>query len=322
MKKLKLPEFNSLSTYKLKRHSASVLVSLARYAFLIAIGYVVLIQLIYMCSYAFRVPEDVNDASVVWVPKTFTLQNFGVAIEALEYFGTLINTVTVQVLSGLIEVFTCSIAAYGFARYNFKGKKIFFSIVILMILVPPQMTAVSMSLNYAYFDLFGILNGIGKIIGTDIRPNLLNSGMVFWLPSLFGVGLRSGLFIFIYNQFFKGLPKELEEAAYIDGANAFTTFMRVVLPSSGVAFLTVTIFSVVWHWNDYYLSILYLNDNQPLSVSLSKLASSIYNMSGYGSNSVAYSMAACLLYILPIVIMYLLLQRKFIASIDRVGIVG
>jgi len=322
MKKLKLPELNSLSTYKLKHRAVDILVSLARYAFLIAIGYVVLIQLIYMCSYAFRVPEDVNDASVVWVPKVFTLSNFKVVIDALEYFSTFFNTVTVQVLSGLIEVFTCSIAAYGFARHNFKGKKFFFSIVILMILIPPQMTAVSMSLNYAYFDLFGILNGIGKLIGTDIRPNLLNSGMVFWLPSIFGVGLRSGLFIFIYNQFFKGLPKELEEAAYIDGANAFTTFIRVVLPSSGVAFLTVSIFSVVWHWNDYYLSILYLNDNQPLSVSLSKLASSIYNMSGYGSNSVAYSMAACLLYILPVIVMYLLLQRKFIASIDRVGIVG
>ena len=138
MKKLKLPEFNSLSTYKIKRRGIDVLVSLARYAFLIAIGYVVLIQLIYMCSYAFRVPEDVNDASVVWVPKTFTLENFNVAIEALDYFGTLINTITVQVISGLIEVFTCSIAAYGFARYNFKGKKIFFSIVILMILVPPH----------------------------------------------------------------------------------------------------------------------------------------------------------------------------------------
>mgnify|MGYP002514550903 CR=1 FL=1 len=98
--------------------------------------------------------------------------------------------------------------------------------------------------------------------------------------------------------------------------------LSVIIPSSTVPIITVTMFAVVWHWNDYYLSILYLNDNQPLSVSLSKLASSIYNMSGYGSNSVAYSMAACLLYILPIVIMYLLLQRKFIASIDRVGIVG
>lgn len=322
MKRIKLPEFTPKTQYQIKRHGTEVLVSVMRYAFLIAIGYVVLIQLIYMCSYAFRIPEETKDASVVWVPKTFTLNNFKVAIEALDYFKSFFNTVVVQVLSGLIEVFTCSVAAYGFARYNFKGKKVFFAIVILMILVPPQMTAVSMSLNYAYFDLFGILGGIGKLIGRDIRPNLLNSGMVFWLPSMFGVGLRSGLFIFIYNQFFKNLPKELEEAAYIDGANAFTTFMRVVVPSSGVAFLTVTIFSVVWHWNDYYLSILYLNDNQPLSVSLSKLASSIYNMSGYGSDSLTYSMAACLLYVLPIIVMYLLLQRKFIASIDRVGIVG
>ncbi len=319
MKKI---EITPRTRYRLKRKTADVIVSVMRYAFLIAIGYVVLIQLIYMCSYAFRVPDEVNDASVVWVPKSFTLANFKVALEALDYFKAFFNTVTVQILSGLIEVFTCSVAAYGFARYSFKGKKILFAVVILMILVPPQMTAVSMSLDYAYFDLFGILNGIGKLIGRDIRPNLLNSGMVFWLPSLFGVGLRSGLFIFIYHQFFKGLPKELEEAAYIDGANAFTTFMRVVLPSSGVAFLTVTIFSVVWHWNDYYLSILYLNDNQPLSVSLSKLASSIYNMSGYGSDSLTYSMAACILYILPVIILYLLLQRKFIASIDRVGIVG
>ncbi|MBE6727413.1 MAG: carbohydrate ABC transporter permease [Ruminococcaceae bacterium] len=322
MKKLKLPDLKVKSTYQLKRKGVSAVVSVMRYAFLIAIGYVVLIQLIYMCSYAFRITDEVNDASVVWVPKTYTLENFKVALEALQYFKVLINTLGVQVLGGLIEVFTCSVAAYGFARYNFRGKKFFFAIVILMILVPPQMTAVSMSLNYAYFDLFGILEFIGNLIGKEIRPNLLNSGMVFWMPSLFGVGLRSGLFIFIYNQFFKGLPKELEEAAYIDGANAFTTFIRVVLPSSGVAFLTVTIFSVVWHWNDYYLSILYLNDNQPLSVSLSKLASSIYNMSGYGSNSISYSMAACILYILPVIVMYLLLQRKFIASIDRVGIVG
>ncbi len=315
-------EVTPKTRYQLKRKAAAALVSVMRYAFLIAIGYVVLIQLIYMCSYAFRAPEEVTDASVVWVPKTFTLANFKVTFEALDYLKALLNTVSVQIVSGLIEVFTCSVAAYGFARYNFKGKKIFFAIVILMILVPPQMTAVSMSLDYAYFDLFGILNGIGKLIGHDIRPNLLNSGMVFWLPSLFGVGLRSGLFIFIYHQFFKGLPKELEEAAYIDGANAFTTFLRVVLPSSGVAFLTVSIFSVVWHWNDYYLSILYLDDNQPLSVSLSKLASSIFNMSGYGSDSLTYSMAACLLYILPVILLYLLLQRKFIASIDRVGIVG
>jgi len=326
MKKLKLPELNSLSTYKLKHRAVDILVSLARYAFLIAIGYVVLIQLIYMCSYAFRVPEDVNDASVVWVPKVFTLSNFKVVIDALEYFSTFFNTVTVQVLSGLIEVFTCSIAAYGFARHNFKGKKFFFSIVILMILIPPQMTAVSMSLNYAYFDLFGILNGIGKLIGTDIRPNLLNSGMVFWLPSIFGVGLRSGIMIFIYIQFFKGLPKELEEAAWIDGAGPIKTFLRIAVPSSGVVFLTVSIFSIVWHWNDYYLAAMYMTNNQPLAVALANLPSLLASlgMSTGIMNTVSGSviMACCLMFITPVLIMYVILQRKFVKSIDRVGITG
>ena len=279
MKKIEFPEINAKTKYQLKLKSIDFAVSFMRYAFLIAIGYVVIIQLIYMCSYAFRITDEVNDASIVWVPKTLTLKNFDIAIEALDYFKKLISTISVQILSGLIEVFTCSVAAYGFARYNFRFKKFFFAFVIIMILVPPQMTAVSMSLNYAHFDLFGILNLLGKLFGTELRPNLLNSGMVFWIPSLFGVGLRSGLFVFIYNQFFKGLPKELEEAAYIDGANAFITFLRVVLPSSGVAFLTVSIFSVVWHWNDYYLSILYLNENFPLSFSLSLISASICNFS-------------------------------------------
>ena len=95
-----------------------------------------------------------------------------------------------------------------------------------------------------------------------------------------------------------------------------------MVPSSGVAFLTVTIFSVVWHWNEYYQSVLFLTDNYPLSVALSKLDSSIFGMSGYGSGSLSYTMAACVLYILPLFIMYIILQRKFISSIDRVGIVG
>ncbi len=180
-----------------------------------------------------------------------------------------------------------------------------------------------MSLNFAHFDVFGILGLIGNIIGKDIRPNLLDTGFTFWLPSLFGVGLRSGLFVFIYRQFFKGLPKELEEAAYIDGASALTTYIRVILPSSGVAMLTVSIFSIVWHWNDYYLSVLYFSSNYPLSVMLDQINNNIFNTTGIlagGADGAA--MAGVFLFILPPLIMYMILQRKFIASIDRVGIVG
>ena len=319
MKKI---NFNKPSRYELEQSGTRLASSLIRYAFLIAIAYVVIVQLVYILSFALRSPDEVYDASIVWVQKTFTLQNFKTAFKALYYMKTVSTTLGIQVLSGLIEVFTCSVAAYGFARFNFRGKNAMFVIVLIMILVPPQMTAVSMSLNYAHFDFFGILNLLGNIFEKELRPNLLNTGFVFWLPSAFGVGLRSGLFIFIYRQFFKGLPKELEEAASIDGANAFTTFSRVVLPSSGVAFLTVAIFSVVWHWNDYYLSVLYFVEDFPLSVSLAQLGNSMYLMGGAFNSSLAVNMAACTLYILPVLIMYFILQRKFISSIDRVGIVG
>jgi murein DD-endopeptidase MepM/ murein hydrolase activator NlpD len=133
----------------------------------------------------------------------------------------------VQVLSGLIEVFSCSLVAYGIARFRFKGRNLIFFLAIAMIMIPPQMTAVPMSLNFAHFDVFGILGLIGNIIGKDIRPNLLDTGFTFWLPSLFGVGLRSGLFVFIYRQFFKVLPKELEEAAGREEAQYETMKSRI-----------------------------------------------------------------------------------------------
>ena len=324
LKKTKGPDVDK-STQKLmfKYRATKFLVSFFRYAFLICIGYIIIMQLLFVVSYAFRPESQIDDPSVIWIPKSLTLDNFKIAIDAMDYFRALGTTLSVQVLSGLIEVFSCSLVAYGLARFNFKGKGIIFFLVIVMIMIPPQMTAVPMSLNFAHFDVFGILKLIGGIIGKDIRPNLLDTGFTFWLPALFGVGLRSGLFVFIYRQFFKGLPKELEEAAYIDGANPLVAYIRVILPSSGVAMLTVAIFSIVWHWNDYYLSILYFSSNYPLSVMLDQINSNIFNNTGIlagGADGAA--MAAVLLFIVPPLVMYMILQRKFIASIDRVGIVG
>lgn len=313
----------STKNLMLKYKATKFLVSFFRYAFLICIGYIIIMQLLFVVSYAFRPESQIDDPSVIWVPKSLTLDNFKIAIDAMDYYRALGTTLSVQVLSGIIEVFSCSLVAYGLARFNFKGRGIIFFLVIVMIMIPPQMTAVPMSLNFAHFDVFGILGLIGNIIGKDIRPNLLDTGFTFWLPALFGVGLRSGLFVFIYRQFFKGLPKELEEAAYIDGANPLVAYIRVILPSSGVAMLTVSIFSIVWHWNDYYLSILYFSSNYPLSVMLDQINSNIFNNTGIlagGADGAA--MAAVFLFILPPLVMYMILQRKFIASIDRVGIVG
>lgn len=291
-----------------------------RYLFLISVSYIIVFQLAYMISYAFRPSSEMYDASVVWVTKNWSLENFKVALSSLNYLKSFFITLVYQILSGLIQVITCAIPAYGFARFKFKGKNILFACVLITILVPQQMIAVPMSLNYSHFDFFGIIGLVSRLFKTEIRPNLLETGFVFWLPSLFGAGLRSGLFIFIYQQFFRSLPKELEEAAALDGANAFSTFTRIIIPSSGVAMLTVTIFSIVWHWNDYYYSIIYFNENYPLAVKLSQLTATLATSLTEDNRGVR--MAGCLLFILPILILYVFLQRNFIKSIDRVGIVG
>jgi multiple sugar transport system permease protein len=220
-------------------------------------------------------------------------------------------------VSAFIEVMVCAVIAYGFARFEFKEKNIVFFLVLITIIVPVQMLIIPMYINYSHFDILGIAKFfIDTFHLPDFRPSIVNTGLTFWLPSLFGVGVRSGLFIFIYRKFFEGLPRELEEAAYVDGAGPLRTFISVILPSSGVVFLTVTIFSTIWHWNESYMSDMYNKLNPPLAVKLDYVRNELQK------DSRSAAMAACLLFVLPMLIMYMILQRKFVQSIDRVGIVG
>lgn len=303
-------------------------VGIIRWVFLLSISYILLYPMLYMLSSAFRAPEDFIDPTVVWVSKNFSVKNFVIAFKALDYLKTFWSTFKIEIVSAFIEIVMCSITAYGLARFDFKEKKLLMGMLIATILIPTQMIMVPLMVNMRYLDVFGILGAISKLVGTELRPNLLNTPWAFYLPSIFAVGLKAGLFTYMYVQFFKGLPKELEEAASIDGAGPVKTFLTIVVPSSGTIFLTVTIFSIIWHWNDTYLSSLFLSGDYPLSVQLSR----IFTILGAGIDGVQYGkynrstigivMAACLLVILPMLIMYCILQKRFIKSIDRVGIVG
>ena len=121
----------------------------------------------------------------------------------------------------------------------------------------------------------------------------------------------------------QGLPGELEEAAWIDGAGLFKTFFSIAVPSSSVVFTTVTIFALVWHWNDYYLAIMYLSDNFPLAVKIYDIKNLLTVQKIWdGYPAISTKCAACFMFILPLLLVYLVLQRKFVKSIDRVGITG
>lgn len=294
-----------------------------RMAMLISIGYLVLYPVIYMISASVKPVSAYLDPSIVFVPKDTTFEYYELAVKTTDYFNSLKSTIGYELVSALLGIMICSFIAYGLARFEFKGKGIFNFLLILSILVPSQMIIIPMMMNYSQLDLLGILGLFDKLTGIDLRVNILNTPLTFYLPSILGVGLRSGIIIYIYIQFFKGLPKELEEAAWIDGAGLFRTFFSIALPSSSVVFTTVSIFSLVWHWNDYYLPVMYLSENFPLAVKIYDIDNLLTIQRVYdGYPAISTKCAACFMFILPVLVVYLFMQRKFVQSIDRVGITG
>lgn len=314
---------NILKRKNYKSKIASLLTMILKFVVLISIGYLVIYPLIYMLSFAFRPYADYLDPSVFWIPKGFDIIHLKNAQKVVDFLPSIKNSIIFEIISAFIEVMTCSIVAYGMARFKFRGKGILTVMLFLMIVVPEQMTIIPKMMNYSNLDFLGIIGLINKIFGSNIRISVLNTGFAFWLPSVFGVGLRSGIIIFIYMQFYKGLPKELEEAAWIDGANLTQTYLKISLPSSSVVLTTVIILSVIWHWNDYYLAVMYTSENFPIAVKIAQIQTGLETI-GYwnGPYHIGARCAACLIFVLPMLIMYIILQRKFVQSIDRVGITG
>ena len=323
--KKSLPKLE-ISKTKAKNSLLKGFVSIFRWVFLLSVGYIILYPLFAMIAFSVMTQEDIVDTSVTWLSKAPSFASYKTAWNILEYPKSFLSTVLVHGISAALEIFSCAIAAYGFSRFEFKGKNILFGLVLLTAIVPVQILVIPLFINYSYFDVLGIMKLFYNITGAEpVYLDLTGTPFTFWLPSLFGVGLRSGIFIFIYRQFFLGLPKELEEASWIDGCGPIKTFFKIVIPSSGVVFLTVTIFSVIWHWNEYYQSVIFFNSNMPLSVKLAGIRSAAYSMEGSGYSELMAGpiiSAGCLLFIAPMLAMFLVLQKKFIQSIDRVGIVG
>lgn len=299
---------------------------------LAGMSFVLIYPLLYMFSMCFRDLVDIYDPSVLWIPRHFTMENVLGAIKAMKYWESLWNTITLDVVSSIMQVFVCAIVGYGFARFKFKGKGLMFGLVLMTIIVPTQTILVSLYGTYRNFDLFGILsvyNWFGKtFMGEAFSPiyiSLLNNHLVFYLPAMFGMGIRAGLYIFIYRQFFRGLPKELEEAAWIDGCGRFKTFWRVMLPNATAVFVTVFLFSLVWYWNDYFNSSMFIAKVPTISTMLAGLQGG--GLEGVASTDdplqkAVYLQAGALLSITPMLILYIIFQRQFTESIERSGIVG
>jgi len=309
----------------LVNRSKNMVVGLIRAIFIVSMCFVILYPILYMISMAFRTVDDIFDPTVIWIPKTVTFDNFLKVFEMMDYFPKLVSTVQVSLIATVINVMMCAFAGYGFARFRFKFKGLLFGFVLFTIIVPPQSIAIPMYLGYKNFDFLGIGTVIGWITGTPVTANLLNSDMVFYVPALLGAGIKSGLFIYIFRQFFRNLPRELEDAACVDGCSIPRTYFSIIIPNAKSSFVTCLLFSFVWYWNDYNSATMYFNQPRTLTASLS-IISDIMKSSALSSDNpfamLLYKQCAGLLCILPLLIVYIFVQRLFTQSIESSGIVG
>lgn len=320
---------SKITQKKAAETTLKVTTSVLRTLFLIGMSYVLLYPILFLLSNAFRAPIDRLDPTVIWIPKTLTFENFVLADQLIGFKESIFMTLKILVPSVIIQVFICLMVAYGFARFKFKGNNILFALLVFTIVVPTSTIIIPLYVKFHFFDFFGF----GQLLrpfnhGKAVTVNLLNTTWPFYIMSATGVGLRSGLYIFMARAFFRGMPVELEEAAFVDGCGPFSTFLKIMLPNVGSIVIVITLFSIVWHWNDYYLSVMFFTDQYPLSVNVTLLQDRLQllsqNMSAadmaLSENSILE--ASCFVVILPILIMYIFSQKYFTESITRTGLVG
>ncbi|GHU69622.1 transporter [Clostridia bacterium] len=295
-------------------------VALFRWALIIGVSYVILNPLIGIAVNAFFSNEDKFNPMVYLIPQYPTLERFTVAIKTMDYWNVLPRNILYVIALALIQVFVCSLVGYGFARFEFPLKRLLFACLILMIVLPNHTIMLPLYMFFQSFDPLGI---VSRIRGVPI--NLLSSPIPMFIMTALGSGLRSGLYIYIFTQFFRGLPKEIEEAAEIDGAGAFYTYFRVMLPNAIPSALTVFIFSTVWQFNDKFFAQLFsISPRIVLSKMLSGLQATVSSQMDLRDPSLTtlYLYAGVVLTIVPLLVTYIVLQRQFIEGVERSGIVG
>ncbi len=284
------------------------------YALLICIGFIYLYPIIYMISSSFMTLDDLLDSSINWIPSTLNLDNYIQAAKSMDFWKSLLQSIIIAGVPTLCNVASCALVGYGLARFEFPGKKIVLGIIIFSFVLPSQITMIP---TYVLYSDMGILGTLWAFI----------------LPSILAVGINGPIYILIFYQFFRQVPKVLIEAAQIDGAGYLKSFLKISLPSAAPALITVSLFSFVWYWNESYLTEMYVHGVMKesgwttLVIQLDKFAAN-YSEYAQTSGSMAtnlnesISMAGTMLSILPLLLMYFILQRYFVESIDRTGITG
>ena len=322
--KLHLPPKGARKDYFKKMFFGSnekrgIIMGIVVYVLLITIAFIYLYPVLYMFSRSLMSSKDLLDSSAKWIPSAVTGQNYKDAIATLDFWNSLWKNIQIAVLPTILQVFICSMVGYGFARYKFPGRTLWMGILILSFLLPSQ--TIDMP-NYLLFQQLKMMDG-------SLKP--------FLLLAVLGQGFKSVLCILIFYNFHRQVPQSLIEAAEIDGADHIKAYFQIAIPLSMAAIVCVTLFSLVWYWNETYLVRTYLGYGHTraeglttLMIELQKFEDS-YNVtfdarasSVTSTNKLndAIKMAGTMLSIAPLLLLYLVLQKQFVESVDRAGITG
>lgn len=296
------------------------LMGIFRAVIIVGICYVILAPVFGILANSFFSNKDAYNPMVYLIPQTPTLERYKMAIQIMDYLPTLTKSLVYTVTLMLVQIFICSMVGYGFARFDFPFKKLLFGCVVVMIVIPTHTIMLPLYMTFKMFDPFGLCTAI---FGEPL--SFMASTTPMYILTFFGCGLRSGLYIYIFNQFFRGLPKEIEEAALVDGAGTWYTYFCIMLRNAVPSVITVAVFSLVWQYNDtFYAKLFLVPQEQAIGIRISSLVANIANQYQIMDKTIQnlYLDAGIVLMMVPVVLIYVALQKHFIEGVERSGIVG
>lgn len=275
----------------MKRHSA---LSRFNITVLLSLGGVIMITpFIWMLLTSFKTLEETFSLDLKLLPEQFMVENYAKVWEVLPFGSFFLNSIIVSVCVVAGQLFLCSLAAYAFARLDFPGRDALFLLYLAALMIPSQVTLVP---NYLIIKQLHLVDKLGGVI----------------LPQLFSV-----FGTFLLRQFFLTIPKELEEAAVIDGCGFFRTYWTIILPMAKPAMTTLGLFGFMFSWNNFLWPLIVLNTTSKYTVPLGLLS-----FQGQFTTNWPIMMAAACQAMIPIIVIFLFAQKYFVEGISMTGMGG
>lgn len=307
----------SVNTLTVKKKTVSASVGLLRVFLFATLTFVVIYPVLTQISASFMSVSDVFNSSVQYIPKSFTLNNYISLWSELDLGRAFLLTIQYTLLIALLQTASATIIGYGLARFNFALNKPLFIMALISLALPPTLFLIPLYKIFANFDIFGIF---ALISGHSL--NLLNNELSMVIMAVTATGYRCGLYIILMRQYFRGVPKELEEAAYIDGAGTVRTFLSVMLPNAKTMMITIGLFGFVWTWLDSDFAPTLMYDMPLLSNKFDLIQSIVFSKANSEVLTSLYSDTAVVYTVIPLVILYLFTQKFFVQSVERSGLIG